>query len=98
MLGVVVGDIGFQQGLCYRKTFAELKNVLSESVEVWTYFCLSAQNSSDLLMQLMNQNYTVDQLALFIASNCYNYLACDVLSRPQSNQSISHTAHDAVAC
>ena len=25
----------------------------------------------------MNQNYTVDQLALFIASNCHNYVAWD---------------------
>ena len=41
MLGVVIGDIGFQQGLCYRKTFAELEDVLGESVEGWTYFHLS---------------------------------------------------------
>src|SRR5258708_36892576 len=61
----------------------ELENVLGKSVEGWTYFCLSAQNSSDLLMQLMNQNYTVDQLALFIASNCHNYVAWDVLSLPE---------------
>ncbi len=37
----------------------------------------------------MNQNYTVDQLALFIASNCliasncHNYVAWDVLSLPE---------------
>ena len=39
-----------------------------------------------IINQLMNQNYTVDQLALFIASNCHNYVAWDVLYLSEINQ------------
>src|SRR5258708_34228213 len=41
----------------------------------------------------MNQNYTGDQLALFIASNCHNYVAWDVLSLPASAK-LAHCRQD----
>src|SRR5258708_39894413 len=41
----------------------------------------------------MNQNYTGDQLALFIASNCHNYVAWDVLSLPASAK-LAHCRRD----